>query len=179
MNEQQILLAFGGIGVAALGCQWLAWRLKLPAILFLLLSGILAGPILGWLDPQEMRPKLQGLFKGAMRGRTMYVVPFCMGPLGSKISALGVEITDSAYVAGRVKGLWWKWKRDPLTVDAVLMYAQRGHGSQQRQAETVDMRNRSQLSELEWKARQERNYRGGVYVIPGPASPADTPRRNR
>ena len=51
--------------------------------------------------------------------------------------------------------------------------------SQQRQAATVDMRNRSQLSELEWKARQERNYRGGVYVIPGPASPADTPRRNR
>lgn len=54
MNEQEILLAFGGIGVAALGCQWLAWRLKLPAILFLLLSGIVAGPILGWLDPQEM-----------------------------------------------------------------------------------------------------------------------------
>jgi NhaP-type Na+/H+ or K+/H+ antiporter len=54
MNEQQILLAFGGIGAAALGCQWLAWRLKLPAILFLLLSGILVGPILGWLDPQEM-----------------------------------------------------------------------------------------------------------------------------
>lgn len=54
MNEQQILLAFGGIGVAALGCQWLAWRLKLPAILFLLLSGILLGPVLGWLDPQEM-----------------------------------------------------------------------------------------------------------------------------
>ena len=54
MNEQQILLAFGGIGVAALACQWLAWRLKLPAILFLLLTGILAGPVLGWLDPQEM-----------------------------------------------------------------------------------------------------------------------------
>ena len=54
MNEQQILLAIGGIGIAALGCQWLAWRLKLPAILFLLLSGILAGPVLGWLDPQEM-----------------------------------------------------------------------------------------------------------------------------
>ncbi|MCP8348840.1 sodium:proton antiporter [Pseudomonas sp. FBF18] len=54
MNEQEILLAFGGIGVAALGCQWLAWRLKLPAILFLLLSGIMAGPILGWLDPQEL-----------------------------------------------------------------------------------------------------------------------------
>lgn len=51
--------------------------------------------------------------------------------------------------------------------------------SQQRQAEIVDMRNRNQLSELEWKARQERNYRGGVSVIPGPVSPADTPRRNR
>ncbi|WP_160106357.1 cation:proton antiporter [Pseudomonas izuensis] len=54
MSEQQILLAFGGIGAAALGCQWLAWRLKLPAILFLLLTGILVGPVLHWLDPQEM-----------------------------------------------------------------------------------------------------------------------------
>lgn len=54
MSEQQILLAFGGIGAAALGCQWLAWRLKLPAILFLLLTGILVGPVLHLLDPQEM-----------------------------------------------------------------------------------------------------------------------------
>ena len=54
MNEQQILLAFGGIGIAALGCQWLAWRLKLPAILFLLLAGILLGPVLGWLNPQTL-----------------------------------------------------------------------------------------------------------------------------
>lgn len=54
MNETQILLAFGGIGLAALACQWLAWRLKLPAILFLLLTGILTGPVLGWLDPQEL-----------------------------------------------------------------------------------------------------------------------------
>lgn len=54
MNEQQILLALGGIGIAALGSQWLAWRLKLPAILFLLLAGILVGPVLGWLDPQEL-----------------------------------------------------------------------------------------------------------------------------
>ncbi|MFY0729440.1 cation:proton antiporter [Pseudomonas sp. NFX15] len=54
MSEQQILLAFGAIGAAALLCQWLAWRLKLPAILFLLLTGILVGPVLHLLDPQEM-----------------------------------------------------------------------------------------------------------------------------